>query len=357
MKVEQRILQYVQLAAVTIIAFSCYRVLSPFIAAILFAVVVCSSSWHLNLRLRRLCGGRATLAAALMVLMWLLVVIAPTALLAAKLGGNMTAIFDAARALKGHDLLEPPAWLANTPVFGARLFAYWQGLVSGGEEAVALFQKSLDPARVILIGAGKAIGQSLLQMGFAAFIGFFLYRDGENLFQRLRNGLAKVAGDLGAEILTTIHQTVAGIVHGIFGTALAQAIVAVIGFLIAGVPGAFLLGAGTFFLSLVPIGPPILWGGACLWLIDQGAYGWAVFMALWGFFAISSIDNVIRPYLISRGSSLPLLLIVLGVFGGTIAFGFIGIFIGPPILAVGLILLRLWTEHAEVAEAETPADK
>lgn len=354
MRVERRILHYVQLAAVTIIAFSCYAILQPFIAAILFAVVVCSSSWSLNLRLRRLCWGRASLAAALMVLMLLLVIIVPTAVLAGKLAGNMSALFDAAKAFQGHGLLEPPAWLADMPVIGGRLLAYWQGLASGGEEAVALLQKSLDPARSFLIGAGKAISQSLLQMGFAAFVGFFLYRDGENLLQMLRNALSKISGDLGAEILTTIHNTVAGIVHGIFGTALAQAAVAVIGFLIAGVPGAFLLGAGTFFLSMVPIGPPILWGGACVWLLDRGEYGWAIFMALWGFLAISSIDNVIRPYLISRGSSLPLLVIVLGVFGGTLAFGFIGLFIGPPILAVGLTLIRIWTVQPETAEPETP---
>lgn len=346
MSLEQRILQFVQLAAVAIVAVSCYAVLSPFIAAILFALVVCSSTWPLYLHLRRVCGGRATPAALAMVLLLLLVVIGPTALLAVKLAGNMTAIFDAARAFQGHGLMTPPVWLRETPVVGARLYDYWQGLASGGDEAVALMKQLLDPARSLLVGAGKAIGQSLLQMGFAVFIGFFIYRDGDALFLRLRNGLAKLAGDLGDKILKTIHHTVAGIVHGIFGTALAQAVVAVIGFLIAGVPGAFLLGAGTFFLSMVPVGPPLLWGGASIWLFDQGSYGWALFMALWGTFAISSIDNILRPYLISRGSSLPLLLIALGVFGGTVAFGFIGIFIGPPILAVGLILLRLWTEEA-----------
>jgi predicted PurR-regulated permease PerM len=135
---------------------------------------------------------------------------------------------------------------------------------------------------------------------------------------------------------------VTGVINGLFVTGLAQALVALAGFYIAGVPGAFFLSAATFFLSVLPIGPPLVWGGAALWLLYQGQMGWAIFMVLWGFFAISSIDNVLRPFLISRSSNLPLLLIVLGVMGGLSAFGFIGLFIGPPVLAIGLTLVQLW---------------
>jgi len=132
-------------------------------------------------------------------------------------------------------------------------------------------------------------------------------------------------------------------VHGIFGTALAQALVALAGFWVAGVPGALVLAAATFFLSMIPVGPPLIWGGATIWLFQQDQPGWGVFMLLWGLLAISSIDNVVKPLLISRHSALPMLLIVLGVFGGIAAFGFIGIFIGPPMLAVGLNLVQMWT--------------
>jgi predicted PurR-regulated permease PerM len=118
---------------------------------------------------------------------------------------------------------------------------------------------------------------------------------------------------------------------GIVGTAAAQALVA---FVIAGVPGALLLAAGTFFLSLVPVGPPLLWGGAAFWLYQQGDSGWAIFMVLWGALAVSSVDNFLKPFLISRTASLPILLIALGAFGGVLAFGFIGLFLGPTFLAL-----------------------
>ncbi|MGE5028133.1 MAG: AI-2E family transporter, partial [Betaproteobacteria bacterium] len=334
MSAEQRILQFVRLTAIAIVVISCYEVLHPFIPAILFAVVMCLSTWPLYLRLRRALWGKSSLAALLMVLLLILLVIGPSALLAVRLADNVTPMIDAARRFLGHGPIEPPAWLKETPMIGKQLYSYWQGLASGGEEAVALFKELLEPTRNFLFSAGIVIGQSLLQMVFAAFIGFFFYRDGEALIQAMHNGLTKLAGSLGKELMATIHNTVAGVVQGIFGTALAQAGIAVIGFLIAGVPGAFLLGAATFFLSMIPFGPPLLWGGASIWLLYQGSYGWAIFMVLWGLLAISSIDNFVRPYLISRGSSLPLLLIALGVFGGIAAFGFIGIFIGPPVLAV-----------------------
>jgi predicted PurR-regulated permease PerM len=182
----------------------------------------------------------------------------------------------------------------------------------------------------------------LLQLALASFIGFFFYRDGEALMRGTRRVLAKLAGKLGDELLDTIGKTVTGVIHGVFGTALAQALVALAGFLIAGVPAPFLLAAATFFLSIVPFGPPLVWGSAAVWLAYHGQIGWAIFMALWGLLAISTIDNLVKPYLISRSSHLPLLLIVLGVFGGVVAFGFIGVFIGPPVLAVGLTLIQLW---------------
>jgi predicted PurR-regulated permease PerM len=341
--VEKSVLQFVQLAAIAIVAVGCYEVLDPFIPAILFAVVVCISTWPLYVRLRTALWHKSSLAALLMVALVVVLVIGPSALLATSLANNVTALVDAAKTLLGHGQMEPPGWLKGTPVIGERLDDYWHRLAYGGEEAMALFTGLIEPARNFLLSAGKAIGQSVIQMVFAAFIGFFFYRDGESLTRMLRNGLSKLAGGLGDALLTTIHHTAVGVVHGIFGTAIAQSIVAIIGFLIAGIPGAFLLGAATFFLSMIPVGPAVVWGGATAWLLYQGSYGWAIFMVLWGVLVISSIDSFVKPYLISRSSSLPLLLITLGVFGGIVAFGFIGIFIGPPILAVGLTLVRLWT--------------
>jgi predicted PurR-regulated permease PerM len=115
-----------------------------------------------------------------------------------------------------------------------------------------------------------------------------------------------------------------------------------VGFLIAGVPGAALLSAAVFLLSVVPVGPPLVWGGAAVWLYSQSESGWALFMFLWGALAISSVDNVVKPLLIARGTPLPIALVFLGVLGGVVAFGFIGLILGPVLLAIGVAMGREW---------------
>ena len=108
-------------------------------------------------------------------------------------------------------------------------------------------------------------------------------------------------------------------------------------------PGPTFLGLLTFFLSVIPIGPPLVWIPAALWLLREGSTGWAIFMGLWGLLAVSSVDNFLKPYLISRGSSMPFILVLLGVLGGALAFGFIGVFLGPTLLAVGFGLFQEWS--------------
>src|SRR5262249_43304073 len=154
----------------------------------------------------------------------------------------------------------------------------------------------------------------------------------------------RIGGARGRQMLNVAGSTVKSVVYGILGTALAQGVVAGIGFLIAGVPGAALLALATFLLSVVPVGPPLIWLPAALWLYAQGSTGMAVFMFLWGLLAISMVDNVLKPVIISHGSNLPFMLVLLGVLGGAAAFGFVGIFLGPTLLAVGYRIVNEWVD-------------
>jgi predicted PurR-regulated permease PerM len=339
---QQRLHQYAQLAAVATIIVGCYLVLHPLVPAVLFAAVVCLATWPLYARLRKALDGRSAPAAMAMTLLLIFVVIGPAVLLAVNLADDARALAERVGALLKGGPITPPAWVQGIPVIGEMLAEYWQRLASSTDSLAMQWKGVLDPARGFLLGAGRAAGEGLLQLALASFIGFFFYRDGDALMLGARKILAMLAGKLGGELLDTIGHTVTGVIHGVFGTALAQALVALAGFLIAGVPAPFLLAAATFLLSIIPVGPPLVWGPAALWLAYHGQMGWAVFMALWGLLAISTIDNVVKPYLISRSSRLPLLLIILGVFGGVIAFGFIGLFIGPPVLAIGLTLIQFW---------------
>lgn len=203
----------------------------------------------------------------------------------------------------------------------------------------------MEPLRNFALAGGGALAEGLLQLTLSVLIIFFLYRDGETLAARLNAAVGRIAGERGQHLVGVAGNTMRGVVYGIIGTAIAQGVVAAIGFWIAGVPAATMLGLATFVLSPVPVGPPLVWIPATIWLFYHGSTGWAIFMVVWGVAAVSSVDNVIKPLIISHGSNLPFILVLLGVLGGVIAFGFIGVFLGPTLLAIGFALLSDWSEE------------
>ncbi len=326
-----------------VLVVGCWLVLQPFVTALLCAAIMCFSTWPVYQRLERELRGHRSLAAFVMTLLLILVVVLPLALLALNLADNVTAVVEQTREFFAEGLPNPPDWIASIPVVGDGIDTGWREIAASKAKLNETLKKLAQPAQQGLLKAGLILGEGVLQLSLTAFIGFFFYRDGAALMEAAKSATRRVAGRLAPGLFQTVGGTIKGVVYGLVGTAIAQGLVAVIGFLIAGVPGALVLGFLTFLLSMAPIGPPLIWGGATAWLIYKGSLGWAVFMAVWGFFAISGIDNVVKPLLISRGSSLPFVLVLLGVFGGVIAFGFVGIFLGPTLLAVGYSLARLWT--------------
>jgi predicted PurR-regulated permease PerM len=333
----------VRITLIALLALGCVVVLQPFLAAILFAAVICITAWPLHAWLLRRLRGRNTLAASLTTLLLALGVLLPMALLAASLTDAVPALIDRTRPAIESLLAAPPSFLRQVPFFGESLESYWRRLAQNRDELNQVLLQFYDPTRRLLLKLAALAGEGLLQIVLVLFIAFFFFRDGALLVERLRTGGRKLAGDLSDQMLVLVRGTVTGVMVGIVGTAAAQSLVALIGFLVAGVPAAALLAAATFFLSMIPVGPPLIWGGAAWWLYDDGQTGWALFLLFYGFFVISSVDNVIKPLLISRSANLSILLIALGVFGGVLAFGFIGIFLGPTLLALGLVLAEKWT--------------
>ncbi|UGQ47156.1 AI-2E family transporter [Massilia endophytica] len=341
---EKRFQPYTRLAAIVFLVIGCLVVLRPFLAAILFACAITISSWPLYLRLLDRLQSRHTLAAAVMTVSLILVIILPLALVTWNIADNAGNVYRGLRDALNAGTIEPPAWISQIPVIGETFNTYLLRLIHNREELIATAKRFMEPARHFLLGGGIVLGSGVAQVSLAAFVSFFLYRDGATLLAALRTGMNKIMGEHAVEVADTVSRTVRGVMYGLLGTALAQAAVAAVGFLIAGVPAVALLSVGTFLFSLIPVGPPLIWGGAAIWLFNQGDTAWGIFMIVWGLFLISGVDNVVKPMLISRGSSLPFLLVLLGVMGGVIAFGFVGLFIGPTLLAVALGLLRNWTD-------------
>jgi len=334
---------YTRIATVVLLTLGCLYVLRPFLAAILFAAAVAISTWPLYLRLLGRMRGQRTIAALTMTMTLTLLFIIPLSMVAWNLADDVAHGFSELRFMIEQRELATPTWIREIPLVGATIETYLQELIASREQMLALAQRMLEPARHWLVAGGIMLGTGVVQMSLAAFVSFFLYRDGNALLGVIAVGMRKVMGEGAESIQLTVSQTVRGVMYGLLGTALAQALVAAIGFFVAGVPAVPLLSVLVFLTSLIPFGPPLVWGSAALWLFAHGQTGWSIFMVVWGAVLISGVDNVVRPMLISRGSSLPFLLTLLGVLGGLIAFGFVGMFIGPTLLAVGYSLISDWT--------------
>ncbi len=336
-----------RIALVALLGIGTFWVLAPFLAALLFAAILCLTTWPLFAWLETRLKGRTALAALSMTLLLALAVLLPMSYLAATAADAVSQLLALLRPWFASGDHAPPDWLASLPLIGEPLDTYWRKIAASQEELARLGQQLFEPTRKFLLASAGLIGQGLLELTLVVFIAFFFYRDGRTLADRLILLSEKIGGELGGQMLALSRNTIMGVMIGIVGTAAAQGLVALIGFLVAGVPAPLLLGAATFFLSMVPVGPPLIWGGAAWWLYDQGQSGWAIFMAIWGVAVISSVDNFVKPILISRTASLPILLIALGVFGGVLAFGFVGIFLGPVILALALTLITAWSAPAK----------
>jgi predicted PurR-regulated permease PerM len=330
----------------------CLLVLLPFLSALLWAVILTFSIWPLNRRLLKLLGGRRTLAGLLMALAMVCVILLPFVIVGLNMADNVKELTAATQRWLDAGPPEPPAWLAKLPIVGSSIAGEWRGLAGDSTKLLQQAKRFIEPLSSWALKAGLKLGRGLLELALSILITFFLLRDGVSAAERLTAGVNRIAGERGQHLLEVAGSTVRGVVYGILGTAFVQAVMAGLGFLVAGVPGAGLLALLTFFLSIVPAGPPLVWLPAALWLFDQGSTGWGIFMLIWGL-AVSTVDNFVKPWLISQGSAMPFLLILFGVLGGALTFGFIGVFIGPTLLAVGYRLVEEWTAAAPATT--TPA--
>jgi predicted PurR-regulated permease PerM len=355
---EQRSDRILALVALALLGGGCLWVLWPFMSALLWAAILASVTWPVFLWLDRRVGGHRLIAASLMTSLVTLILVVPFVIVATGLADNVTEFGKMVTGFLKDGLPDAPDWLGRLPLVGESLHEYWQQFVHNGERLVDELVKLAEPARNAALATGRGVGRGVFDIVLSVFLAFFFFVYGEALAFRLRTAMVRLAGDRAERLLGIARGTVTGVIYGILGTALAQGILASIGFGIAGVPAAMLLGVATAFLSPIPIGPPLIWAGAAFWLFQQGQTGWAIFVVLWGMLVVSTVDNVIKPLIISRGSSLPFAIVLLGVLGGVVAFGVIGLFIGPTLLAVGYRLMMEWTTtDADVAtEESTVAD-
>ncbi|HTY65152.1 MAG TPA: AI-2E family transporter [Alphaproteobacteria bacterium] len=344
----------VGLAVLLLLALGSLLVLRPFLPALLWAAILAVSTWPLYVRLERLLGGRRSLSALVMTGGVALVLLVPMLVL----GFHLTEAAGEAAGLVREVLAEGipplPGWVSNIPIAGPRLQDFWVRTMHDSGTLSAALQPHIGEARSWLIALGGDLLQGMFQVIVSLFVAFFFYRDGRVTVAILSRIAARLAGHRSGRLLNVAGDTINGVVLGVIGTSLAQAILMGVAFALAGIPAVLLLGFLSFVFSLIPAALILVWLPAALWLAHQGHTAWAVFMGIWGGLFVGTLDNWLRPILIGQRSDLPLALVLLGVLGGALVFGFLGIFLGPVLLAVAYSLVRDWgSEHAAAADRQS----
>jgi predicted PurR-regulated permease PerM len=343
----RRLLSIVLLAALVLLGF---RVVEPFIVPVVWASILAYVSWPAYTWLVAKLRGRELLAAVIMTIAVSAAVLVPIAWLAIVLRIDLVRAYHEMQDVLVGGVQLPPAFL-KLPWVGDQLRDLSARIAQDphilGLELRKLTDRSFDQiARVV-----GDISRNAVKLAFAVLTLFFLYRGGQSFAGQVARALGRVLGPRVDNYLTAIGQTVKAVVYGLGLSALVQGVLAGLGYWAAGLGTPIFLAALTTILGIIPFAVPILWGGVGLWLVVTGHTVAGVGLWIWGAIVIGCTDHFVRPLLISRGASIPFLIVLFGVLGGLASFGLVGLFIGPVILA---ILLAIWREW--LLESGQPAD-
>ena len=334
-------------------------ILRPFLGAIVWAATIVVATWPLMISLQTRLWDKRALAVTVMTLLLLCILVVPLTLAIGAIVSNVDEIVAWAKSLAEVRPPARPEWLANLPLIGPKAVELWEGVAAAGIQGVTA---KAAPYLGIFIGWLVAqlgnIGVLLVEFLLTVILAAAMYAKGEQVTQRLLRFGWRLGGSGGENAVRLAGQTIRGVALGIVVTAFVQTIFAGLGLVIAGVPFASVLTAAMLLLSIAQIGVIPVLGCAVAWLYWSGNSGWGTFLLVWTLVA-GTMDNFLRPILIKRGANLPLLLIFAGVVGGLLAFGLIGIFVGPVVLAVADALLNAWIDRGddENAEPQKAADR
>jgi predicted PurR-regulated permease PerM len=323
-------------------------ILAPFLAAFIWATMIVVATWPLMRRVERAFGGRRAPAVAAMSLGLLSILIVPLAVAVNAIIGHADEFATLFERLPELRLPAAPDWLGKVPVAGERAVVAWNELAGEGWSDVMV--KAQPYARAVgewLAKQAGSVAMLLLQFVLIVILSAILFAGGESWAGWLRRFGRRLADEQGERMVVLAGNAIRGVALGVIVTAVAQSALGGIGLAIAGVPFAGVLTAVMFALCVAQVGPILVLIGATVWAYSVLGAGWGTFLLVWSL-TVGLMDNVLRPVLIRRGADLPLLLIFAGVIGGLVAFGIVGIFVGPVLLAVAYTLLDDWVSAAPI---------
>jgi predicted PurR-regulated permease PerM len=334
-----------------------FWILRPFLTAVVWATMIVVTTWPLMLSVQKRLRGKRSLAVLVMTIGLLLVFIIPFTLAIIVIIDKSDEFVALVKSLSTYTIAPPPAWVEKLPLVGPKIAARWNSLAVASPEALS---ERLAPYAKKFVGwlvaqAGSVM-MMILQFLLTVIISAVLYATGDKAAVGVRRFARRLGGQHGEDAVILAAKAIRGVALGVVVTALVQSALGGIGLVVAGIPAPLLLTAVIFILCVAQIGPGLVLIPVIVWLYWSDRPLWGTAMIVWGIF-VGTIDNFIRPFLIKKGADLPLLLIFAGVIGGLIAFGVIGLFIGPVMLAVTYTLLAAWVSRDEQeAEEVRPED-
>ena len=331
-------------------------IMRPFLTSMVWSTMIVVATWPMMLELQRRLGGRRWLAATGMAVALVLVFVLPLILAVSTIIEHGDGIVAWAKSLARAKLPALPEWAPRIPVVGAPLVSMWQELDSGsGQGILARIAPQIGSVFGWLAAQAGSLGMLMVQALLTLIISTILYVNGEAVVNGVLHFARRLGGERGDRTLEVAGRAIRGVALGVVVTAILQALLAGLGLLLAGVPLVGILTIVSFVLAVSQIGALPVLLPAVLWLYWKDETAWAIALAIWSVIVLN-IDNFVRPILIQRGAKLPLILIFVGVIGGLVAFGMVGIFVGPVVLAVAYELLAAWVtqDMHRPAAAEDP---
>jgi len=323
---------------------ACVAILLPFLSLITWAAILAYVSWPIYRVVRRPFVRFQNAAAICMTLLLTCAVILPALWLSVLVSSELIAAYRSLSAYLAETPTTLPRFIQNIPWIGEQA-QRGIDLLSGepavlGKQVASWLQSWSRELTGLLGGVGRGIGKLLLVM----ITVFFFYRNGEAIRSQSRLFVNSVLGDQLDPYFRTAGAMTRAVLYGFLATAVAQGLIAGIGYEILGVRDSVLLGAMTGVLSVVPIiGTTIIWGPLSAYFFISGHIWKGILLLLWGILLVHPTDNVMRPLLISNATHVPFIVVLFGVIGGVAACGPVGVFVGPVILAVGLAMWHHYT--------------
>jgi predicted PurR-regulated permease PerM len=331
-----------------------YAVLHMFIVPVAWAVIIAFSTWPAYRRLRASMRRYPTLSALLMTLLLSAAFVLPALWMGMLLRTEVGVAIAAVTAQIKQGSLVLPDFVRSLPWIGDSLQALIEELTRDPEALRAQLTGWVRQGSDQLVALIGDVGRNAAKLGFALITVFFLYRDGERVLAQVVAVLRRFLGERVDAYLAAVGGMTKAVVWGLIATAIGQGVVAGLGYWWAGVPAPVLMGAVTAVIAMIPFGTPFAWGSIGVWLLLSGQTVEGIGLLLWGALVVSWVDNLVRPLVISNATRIPFLLVMFGVLGGLAAFGLVGLFLGPVVLAVLMAVWREWLEESELGRLERP---